>query len=56
MAENLELSLMLLMSGPPLSGELTYPELFPAPRMKPGPRVLLLPGIVLPELAWLSLG
>ena len=52
MAENLEVSRMVLRSGPPASGELTYPEPAlapPEPRMKPGPRVLLLAGIVLPE-------
>lgn len=51
MAENLDVSLMVLMSGPPASGELTYPELVldpPEPRMKPGPSVLLLAGIVRP--------
>ena len=58
MAENRELSLMVESSGPPLSGELTYPDLFPAPAplMKPGPRVLLLAGMVLPELGRVSLG
>ena len=54
MAENLELSLMVGWSGGPLSGELAYPELFPPDLMKPGPSVLLLPGMVRPEPGRLS--
>ena len=51
MAENLDVILMVERSGPPASGELTYPEPAfdpPEPRMKPGPSVLLLAGIVRP--------
>ena len=51
MAENLDVIRMVERSGPPASGELTYPEPAlapPEPRMKPGPSVLLLAGIVRP--------
>ena len=51
MAENLDVIRMVERSGPPASGELTYPEpalVPPEPRMKPGPSVLLLAGIVRP--------
>ena len=54
MAENLEVRRMVLTSGGPVSGELTYPDPAPllpapAPLMKPGPSVLLRPGMDLPE-------
>ena len=51
MAENRDVSLIELISGPPLSGELTYPlsDFLLGPLMNPGPRVLLRAGIVLPD-------